>query len=344
TQAGTYTATLTAASGCDSVATLNLTVSQNITSTTDQTICTAQLPITWNGQSITQAGTYTATLTAASGCDSVATLNLTVNQNVTSTTNTSICTAQLPYTWNGQNITQAGTYTANLTAASGCDSVATLNLTVNQNVTSTTNTSSCTAQLPYTWNGQIITQAGTYTATLTAVSGCDSVATLNLTVNQNVTSTTNTSICTAQLPYTWNGQSITQAGTFTATLTAASGCDSIATLNLTVNSNLASTTDQTICTAQLPYTWNGQSITQPGTYTATLTAASGCDSIATLNLTVNQNVTSTTNTSICTAQLPYSWNGQNITQAGTFTATLTAASGCDSVATLNLTVNQNVTS
>src|SRR5690606_32413180 len=138
----------------------------------------------------------------------------------------------------------------------------------------------------------------------------------NLTVNQNVTSTINTSICTAQLPYTWNGQSITQAGTYTATLTAASGCDSVATLNLTVSQNITSTTDQTICTAQLPITWNGQSITQAGTYTATLTAASACGPAATLNLTVNQNVTSTTNTSICTAQLPYTWNGQNITQAG----------------------------
>src|SRR5690606_7186608 len=104
---------------------------------------------------------------------------------------------QLPYTWNGQNITQTGTYTATLTAASGCDSVATLNLTVDQNVISTTNTSICTAQFPYTWNGQSITQAGTFTATLKAVSGCDSVATLNLTVNQNVTSTTNETICNA---------------------------------------------------------------------------------------------------------------------------------------------------
>src|SRR5690606_1620422 len=270
----------------------------------------------WNGQNITQAGTFTATLTAASGCDSVATLNFTVSQNLTSTTNASICTAQISYTCHGQNVKQAGSYTETCTAASGCDSVATLNLTVNQNVTSTANTSICTAQLPYTWNGQNITQAGTYTATFTAISGCDSVATLNLTVSQNLTSTTDQTICNAQLPYTWNGQNITQAGTFTATLTAESGCDSIATLNLTVSQNITSTTDQTICAAQLPYSWNGQSITQAGTYTATLTAASGCDSIATLNLVVIQNVTSTTDQTICTAQLPYTWNSQSISQNG----------------------------
>src|SRR5690606_19265790 len=142
------TATLTAASGCDSVATLNLTVSQNITSTNDQTICTAQLPYSWNGQNITQAGTYTATLTAASGCDSIATLNLTVNQNVTSTTDQAICSAQLPYTWNGQPTPQSADHTATLTAASGCDSIATLNLTVSQNITSTTDQTICIAQLP----------------------------------------------------------------------------------------------------------------------------------------------------------------------------------------------------
>ncbi|MFN8245213.1 MAG: hypothetical protein U0T56_02350 [Ferruginibacter sp.] len=44
------------------------------------------------------------TLTGSNGCDSVATLNLTILPTTTSTTNQSICPAQLPYTWNGQTI------------------------------------------------------------------------------------------------------------------------------------------------------------------------------------------------------------------------------------------------
>src|SRR6185369_4270102 len=119
---------------------------------------------------------------SASGCDSVATLNLTVNPAVTSTTNTAICNSQLPYSWNGQTINAAGTYTANLISAAGCDSVATLNLTVNPTVTSTTNTTICSNQLPYSWNGQTINAAGTYTVNLISAAGCDSVATLSLTV------------------------------------------------------------------------------------------------------------------------------------------------------------------
>src|SRR6185369_8153236 len=180
-------------------------------------------------------------------------------------------------------------------SASGCDSVATLNLTVNPAVTSTTNTAICNSQLPYTWNGQVINAGGTYTATLISASGCDSVATLNLTVNPAVTSTTNTTICNNQLPYTWNSQTINAAGTYTANLISAAGCDSIATLKLTVNPAVTSTTNTTICDNQLPYTWNSQTVNAAGTYTANLISSAGCDSIATLNLTVNPAVTSTTN-------------------------------------------------
>ena len=37
--------------------------------------------------------------------------------------------------------------------------------------------------MPYTWNGLVITSAGTYTKNLNGINTCDSVATLNLAVN-----------------------------------------------------------------------------------------------------------------------------------------------------------------
>ena len=111
---------------------------------------------------------------------------------------------------------------------------------------------------------------------------------------------------------------IQSAGTYNDTLTSAAGCDSIATLVLTVNPVVSSTTNQTICSNQLPYSWNGNNYTAAGTYNDTLTSAAGCDSIATLVLTVNPVVTSTTNQTICSNQLPYNWNGNNYTAAGTY--------------------------
>jgi hypothetical protein len=344
TATGTYTVTLQSAAGCDSVATLNLIVNDVVTSTTNETICSSALPYTWNGQTYTAAGTYTVTLQSAAGCDSIATLNLVVNDVVTSTTNETICINALPYTWNGQTYTAAGTYTVTLQSAAGCDSVATLNLIVNDVVTSETTETICSSALPYTWNGQSYTAAGTYTVTLQSAAGCDSVATLNLVVNDVVTSETTETICSSALPFNWNGQSYTAAGTYTVTLQSAAGCDSIATLNLIVNDVVTSTTNETICSSALPFAWNGQSYTAAGTYTITLQSAAGCDSIATLNLIVNDVVTSETTETICSSALPYTWNGQSYTAAGTYTITLQSAAGCDSISTLNLIVNDVVTS
>ena len=158
-----------------------------------------------------------------------------------------------------------------------------------------------------------------------------------------LTSTTNQTICSNQLPYSWNGKSYTSAGTYNDTLTSTAGCDSIAILVLAVNPVVSSTTNQTICSNQLPYSWNGNNYTSAGTYNDTLTSAAGCDSIAILVLTVNPVVSSTTNQTICSNQLPYSWNGNNYTSAGTYNDTLTSAAGCDSIATLNLIIRQTPT-
>ena len=342
--AGPYTVTLTSAAGCDSIATLNVTVNPFVTSSTDTTVCTSALPFTWNGQTVDAAGPYTVTLTSAAGCDSIATLNVTVNPVVTSSTDTTLCTSALPFSWNGQTVDAAGPYTVTLTSAAGCDSIATLNVTVNPVVTSSTDTTVCTSALPFTWNGQTVNAAGPYTVTLTSAAGCDSIATLNVTVNPVVTSSTDTTLCTSALPFTWNGQTVNAAGPYTVTLTSAAGCDSIATLNVTVNPVVTSSTDTTLCTSALPFTWNGQTVNAAGPYTVTLTSAAGCDSIATLNVTVNPVVTSSTDTTVCTSALPFTWNGQTVDAAGPYTVTLTSAAGCDSIATLNVTVNPVVTS
>lgn len=341
---GSYQVTLTASSGCDSIATLNLTVNPVRTSQTNVSICTNQAPYSWNGQSYTNSGNYSVTLTGSNGCDSIANLSLTINTALSSTTNTAICPAQLPYSWNGQTITGTGTYTATLTSSGGCDSIATLNLAVNQPTSSQNSVTVCSNQAPYTWNGQSLTSTGTYNATLTGVNGCDSVASLNLTINPVRTSQTSVTICSNQAPYIWNGQSYSNSGSYPVTLTAANNCDSIATLNLTVNPVRTSQSVTSICSNQAPYTWNGQSLSSTGSYSITLTGSNGCDSIANLSLTVNATATSITQTGICTNQLPYVWNGQTILSGGTYSVNLSGSNGCDSIATLQLSVGNSVSS
>jgi gliding motility-associated-like protein len=151
----------------------------------------------------------------------------------------------------------------------------------------------------------------------------------------------NVSICSNQLPFNWNGQNYNAAGTYTATFISASGCDSIVTLNLSVNNDITNTVNTTVCSSQLPYNWNGQNYNAAGTYTATFISASGCDSIITLNLSVNNVITNTVNITVCSSQLPYNWNGQNYNATGTYTQTFASTDGCDSIVTLNLDVSQS---
>ena len=49
----------------------------------------------------------------------------------------------------------------------------------------------------------------------------------------------------------------------------------------------SSVSNVTVCSNNLPYTWNTQTINTAGSYTYTMMNAGGCDSVLTLNLTVN---------------------------------------------------------
>lgn len=75
------------------------------------------------------------------------------------------------------------------------------------------------------------TSSGTYTATIPNMGGCDSVITINLTINVSTGSSLTESVCDS---YTLNATTYSFTGIYTQTLTNSVGCDSIITLDLTV--------------------------------------------------------------------------------------------------------------
>lgn len=87
--------------------------------------------------------------------------------------------------------------------------------------------------------------------------------------------------------YTWavDGTMYNITGNYQAVLPGTNNCDSIFNLDLTILPNSLSNEDVMSCE---PYTWSadGMTYSSTGTYTATLTNAAGCDSMATLNLTI----------------------------------------------------------
>ena len=296
------------------------------------TICEGNV-YTENGFNVSEAGTYTQTLQTVNGCDSIVTLTLTINPVASTTFTAAICEGT-SYTENGFNASEAGTYTQNLQTINSCDSIVTLNLTINP-VESTNLTAAICEGSAYTENGFNVSEAGTYTQNLQTINGCDSIVTLNLTINPVANTTLSAAICEGTT-YTENGFNVSEAGTYMQNLQTIDGCDSIVTLNLSVNPVANTNLAVAICEGST-YSENGFNASEAGTYTQNLQTVNGCDSIVKLTLTVNPVADTTIAAAICEGEIYYE-NGFMASREGTHTQILQTENGCDSVVTLNLTV------
>ncbi|MEO8088240.1 MAG: T9SS type A sorting domain-containing protein, partial [Bacteroidota bacterium] len=299
TAAGTYSVTVTNASGCTSSCSKCITVSAPPTCSITGTsaICSggsSQLCApsgmsyyTWSNGAHTQcitatsAGTYTVTVTNASGCTSSCSKCITVSAHPTCTITgcgSSICQGQ----------------SAQLCAPAGMSS--------------------------YTWSTGAHTQCitvsavGCYTVTVTNSGGCTSscsksiavstLPTCTITGNSSFCSGSSTQLCApaGMASYHWSNGATTQcitvtsAGTYTATITNSGGCSSICSKCITTTAHpvCAVTGNLVICNGQTTqlcatggysnYHWSTGATTQcitvatAGTYTVTVTNSGGCTS------------------------------------------------------------------
>ncbi len=224
----------------------------------------------------------THTLPNIYGCDSLTTLNLTINHSDAVTDTRGECAG---FEWiDGIIYTETNdTATFAYTNVHGCDSIITLNLTIYEDES----TDIQTACDSFTWIDGITYTESNYEATYTysGIYGCDSIVTLNLTLGNSNSSTDTQTACDS---FTWiDGITYTESNyEATQSLINIDGCDSIVTLNLTLGNSNSSTDTQTACNS---FTWiDGITYTESNfEATHTLTNIDGCDSIVTLNLTLN---------------------------------------------------------
>ena len=337
TTSGTYQDTLTNANGCDSVLSIALTINNSSTNSISATACNTYTSPSSN-YTWTTSGTYMDTLTNANGCDSVLTIALTINNFTSNSISATACNTYTSpstnYTW-----TTSGTYQDTLTNANGCDSVLTIALTINNSTSNSISATSCNTYTSpssnYTW-----TTSGTYQDTLTNANGCDSVLTIALTINNSTSNSISATACNTYISpssnYTW-----TTSGTYQDTLTNANGCDSVLTIALTINNSTSNSINATACNTYTSpssnYTW-----TTSGTYQDTLTNANGCDSVLTIALTINNSMSATISPVACNTYTSpssnYTW-----TTSGTYMDTVLTVAGCDSILTINLTINTSPT-
>ena len=183
---------------------------------------------------------------------------------------------------------------------------------------------------PYIWNNETYTESGTYQQYFPMPNGCDSVATMHLTINSPTNYEFQINTCES---YTWNGTNYTESGDFIQTFMAQTGCDSIVTLHLTINSSTNYDFSINTCDS---YIWNNTEYTESGDFTQTFTASTGCDSIVTLHLTIVPPISYEFTISTCNS---YIWNSTEYAESGDYTQTLQTSLGCDSIVTLHLTID-----
>jgi hypothetical protein len=329
-QSGIYHDTLLRTCGADSIITINLTFVTQYTTTDVITACGSY---TWiDGVTYTSNNnTAVDTLVSSGGCDSIITLDLTINQP---SLGTAIVTACNSYIWNGITYTSSNnTALDTLINAVGCDSIVTLDLTILNSTTSMVNEITCDSYLSP--SGNVWISSGTYMDTISNSVNCDSIITINLTILNSDYFIDTVITCNN---YTWiDGITYTSSNnTAIQSYTKSNGCDSIITLDLTINTTQYTTDVIVSCGS---YTWiDGITYTSNNnTAIDTLVSSGGCDSIITLDLTIHQPSSSTETIMACDSYTSPSGN-YVWTSSGTYIDTIPNSVGCDSIITINLTV------
>jgi len=137
--------------------------------------------------------------------------------------------------------------------------------------------------------------------------------------------------------------------TDTAHVLVAAGPDAkiykVVRLNVTITRVEGQNLKDTVCSAQLPYTWNGRTYTASKKDTIVIPTKDGlCDSIATLDLTVIDGKTKTLPTETGVCQVIHNWgdgNTDTYTASGSYTHTYKAKSAaeCDTIVTLPVVIS-----
>lgn len=212
-----------ATTGCDSIHVLDLLVRGYSRDSVSRSICTGQ-SVTIGLHTYTGTGVYRDTF-ATVGCDSIFTLDLHVAPYRTIVAAATICAGQ-SVSVGAHSYATSGVYRDTF-ATSACDSIYELHLTVLTPVLATEHVSICAGGAVAVGPHSYYT-SGLYRDTLSAVSGCDSIHRLYLTVGVGKRDTSAAGFCTGS-SLTLGGVTYTQPGTYSDTIGTA-GCDSIHTL------------------------------------------------------------------------------------------------------------------
>ena len=336
--------TVTDSNGCSHTLSHTIFVHPVYDQVFSQAICDGQTFLFQNDTLSSTSTTQYHLSTANYQCDSLITLNLTVNPNTTATVSEEINETQLPYTFNGTTFTDSvQNYDIHISNIYNCDSIITYNLNIiwNDKLTILDSTV-CDNIFPISWNGLTISDSGSYSVLFAASHGEDSTVTLRVHTMPTYNDTIPYSICDNQ-QYSFEDSTYygTDAGLHPHLLhTATYNCDSLRVLSLDVR---ATTSGDTLADHCDLFSWYGTDYTASTDSPTHLSSNSvGCDSVTTLHLTIRYSTASSVEETIVENDLPYTFNGVTFTDSSDLTTvTIPNAVGCDSVISYTLHVDWN---
>jgi gliding motility-associated-like protein len=301
------------------------------TTETAATICEGQ-GVWFVGQWLTQSGDYEQVFIGQNGCDSTAVLHLEILPRASSQINASICTGS-SYTFGSEELTITGTYQLILQNENGCDSVVNLDLSVLPAIASQISASICPGS-SYAFGNQQLMQTGTYQQTLQTVGGCDSVVTLTLSVLPIIEKNIQASICEGGF-YSFHNQLLITAGLYQQMLQTSTGCDSLVTLELSVNQTPQTSFSRTICEGE-QINFGSLTLSSAGIYEQIFQTTQGCDSMVVLELSIQPSMLTQVQVELCEGAAYKGITYHSDTQLlETFESQLT---GCDSVVQTSIKV------
>ncbi len=282
-QSGQYWDTIPNAVGCDSILNIAVKVRPTTYDTLEVTICDS---FTTPGQkrTLTSSGIYLDTLLNSVGCDSLITIDLTLNQTTYDTIRPSACQV---YTVPSQDETysSSGIYFDTLLNADGCDSILTIDLTIHQPSLNQIQLDACDS-FRFPSGKKNVGSSGTYQDTLTNKWGCDSIIRMNVTILQNTFDTISREVCD-EYTVPSKDETYAKSGSYMDTIQNHKGCDSIITIDLTIQHSTSHTIAPSACGFyEVPS--GSRKLRSSGTYQDTIVNQAGCDSILTINLNLTK--------------------------------------------------------
>ncbi len=186
-----------------------------------------------------------------------------------------------------------------------------------------------------TYNNIPISAAGIYLDTLLSYQGCDSVIGIKVIELQGASIFLEQELCEGEIT-DFGGETIEGPGLYIDSLFNVWGCDSIVALQVYEVEEKNTYLEDGFC-SNSSYIYNNDIITEPGSYSYTFEALSGCDSIVYLDLIKYDVASLSRSEELCEGGFT-TLGLDTLYDSGYYTYIGTTQEGCDSIVVLDLNV------